>query len=242
MIDVLVVGGTGESFPRDTRTEVTGLLKVVTDQLDSTRFRSIWVGYPAEYGFGHSYAGSKYHGKRNLIRAIERTPNPAIILGYSQGACIVGDLAAELHLHPQLDVRGVALVADPERRQGQVYGPDPGGYGVAGNRLVAPSCPVWSVAAWGDPICALPPGNPIRSIADLTEFMDFGDPLDWGRHLLQRAKAGKWQRWWSIRNWRTWLGAIAWARGYLIDGRHTSAYVRDGHLDRLAAAINAVHE
>lgn len=239
-IDVLVVGGTGESFPGDTRTEVTGLLKNITDQLDPTRFRPIWVNYPASYGHPMSYAASKAVGKANLTRAIEDTPNPAILIGYSQGACIVGDLAAELHKHPHLDVRGVGLVADPERHEGQYFGPRPGGYGVAGSRFVDNTDrPVWSVAAMGDTISALPVGNPIRMIADLTAFMDFTDPTEWGRQLLERAKAGQWQHWWDWRNWRTWAGAIAYARGYLIDGRHTTAYINDGHLDRLAAAINA---
>lgn len=240
MITVLVVGGTGESYPGDRRTEVSGLMKRVTDQLDPTRFVSQWVGYPAEYGVGMSYAESKEIGKRNLIKAIEDCPNVVIIKGYSQGAAIVGDLAAELHLYPHLEVCGVGLVADPERHPMQCFGPNPLGYGVAGKRLIREADrPVWSVAAMGDTICALPPGNPIRTIADLTEFMDFTDPIAWGHRILKRAK---WQRWWDWRNWKTWAGAIAYARGYLFDNRHVMAYVWDGHLDRLAAAINAVEE
>ncbi|MBF6254448.1 hypothetical protein [Nocardia farcinica] len=91
-----------------------------------------------------------------------------------------------------------------------------------------------------DPITALPAGNPLRSIADVTEYMTLSDPVSahrWGEDLLRRAVEGRWQRWWSPANWRSWGGAIAYARGYLVDGRHTADYVLYGHAAHLARIV-----
>jgi hypothetical protein len=95
------------------------------------------------------------------------------------------------------------------------------------------------MAATGDPIAALPVGNPLRTLADGTEFMSANLP-DWFNRTLEQAKKQQWQRWWDLRNWQSWSGAVAYARGYLYDQRHTTAYVADGHLQLLAAEVGKV--
>lgn len=243
MITVLCVVGTGETWPGDVRTAVPGLLADLAAGLDPARFIAKQVPYPARYGAGESYIESRTRGEQNLLAATWRDPNPVIWVGYSQGAAVVGNAAAALPNNRHLDVRGIGLVADPARYRRQAFGPNPGGYGITGERFVDDALrPVWSLAAAGDPICALPEGSALRSIADATQFMSTDDPDGWVRDLLTRTRGEQWQRWWDRPNWREWGGAGGWAANYLVGGRHTRAYLEDGHIARLTAAINAVTE
>ena len=80
-ITVFVVGGTGESYPGDPRTEVSGLLTGVADELDD-RFDCRWIGYPASYGpaprpGGMSFVESVGIGAGRLRAAIRATARPA---------------------------------------------------------------------------------------------------------------------------------------------------------------------
>jgi len=80
----------------------------------------------------------------------------------------------------------------------------------------------------------------LRSIADLTEWFSLSSPEEaaaWGNDLVARARAGRWQRWWSVKNWRTWGGAAVDAVGYLT-GRHTTDYVALQYCRKLATAVN----
>ncbi|TQM29851.1 alpha/beta fold hydrolase [Nocardia bhagyanarayanae] len=237
VIDVLIVGGTwnpnGET--------VTASFAAA---LDGTRFVSRMVPYPADYGRQVAYADSLAAGRNALIDAIESTPNRVILAGYSQGAAIAGNVAAEIGRGelPHLEVVACALIADPLRPIGRYLGSDPGGYGIAGQRPV-PNIPTYWAAAPGDPITALPSGNPLRLIADLSAYFSMAGPgaaLRWGRSLIDVASRKQLQRWWSLENWRSWAGAIAYARGYLLDGRHTDDYVREGHAQQLAEALNTM--
>lgn len=235
LIDVLIVGGTWVPAGEP-----------VTDtfarSLDPARFAPRMVPYPAEYGGRMSYAESRAAGKAALLAAIAAAPGRVVIAGYSQGAAIAGDVAAEIGrgLWPGLEVDACALIADPLRPAGQCIGPDPGGYGIAGQRWIA-DIPAYWAAAQGDPITALPAGNPLRLIADISEYFCLTTPeavTRWGSGLIDAAVHRGIQRWWLPRNWSAWSGALAYARGYLTDGRHTTDYVRLGHAARLADTIN----
>lgn len=241
-ISVLCVGGTWEVGDPTNPLAPIGMCRGVTGRLDANRFRSRWVAYPARYAAGMSYKESRTTGEENLIAAIGRDWNPVVLLGYSQGADIVGNVAAAVARgeYPDLNVAGVALIADPARHPRQVLGPDPGGYGIRGQRFIPDGrFPVWQVAASGDPIAALPTGNPLRSIADLSEAFSTRpeDARPWLRDIGSKAALGRMQPWWAPWRWQDWAGAVAWARGYAIDGRHTVAYWSEGHLTRLATAI-----
>ncbi len=234
-IDVLIVGGTWNPHGDN----VTAAFAA---ELDQDRFTSRLVPYPADYGRSVPYAESLAAGGRALIAAVEATPNRVVLVGYSQGAAIAGDVAAAIGRGelPHLEVIACALIADPLRPAGQCLGPDPGGYGIAGERNVK-GVPTYWVAAPGDPITALPAGNPLRSIADLSAYFCVASPqamLRWGESLVEVAVHRRLQRWWSPQHWRSWGSAAAFARGYLVDGRHTDDYIRHGHARRLAEAIN----
>lgn len=237
MIDVLILPGTG--FPRG-----DGISTAFADALDRSRFEPRIVQYPAEYGTPGPYAESRRRGRRALLEAIPLRRR-YVLAGYSQGAGIAGDLARSIvKCQPgALAERlvGCALIADPLRPAGagMPHRPPAPGYGIAGTRDV-PAVPTWWAAAAGDPITALPAGNPLRSIADLSEWYSLAGPAEiarWGADLVEKCHAGAVQRWWSLENWRTWLGATAYARGYLIDGRHTTDYLTHGHVQALADTL-----
>lgn len=235
-IDVLVVGGTWNPGG-------DGVTTAFTDALNKSIFTTRMVAYPADYGTHVSYTDSVAAGKRALLAAVDRSPNPVVLAGYSQGAAVAGDLAAEIGRgeHPGREVIACALIADPRRPAGKYLGDnDPGGYGVVGERPIT-NIPVYWAAAPGDPITALPAGNPLRTIADLSAFFSFADAnaaLRWAQRMFDTALRNQLQRWWSPANWREWAGAVAYARGYLVDGRHTDDYVRGGHARALAQALN----
>ncbi|WP_378733619.1 cutinase family protein [Nocardia brasiliensis] len=236
MIDVLIMGGTWNPNGE-------GVTNAFASHLDPAKFRARWIDYPADYGSRVTYADSVRAGREALINAIRATPNLVVLAGYSQGAGIAGDVADEIGrgMHTDLEVLGVALIADPARPAGMdLVGLDPGGYGITGQRHIT-GIPAWHVAAEGDPITALPEGSALRSIADLSAYWNMAS-LDgfirWGQSLIETASSRQLQRWWSIENHRTWFGAARQARAYLFDGRHTDAYVFEGHARRLAEALN----
>ncbi|APE37686.1 hypothetical protein BOX37_31325 [Nocardia mangyaensis] len=235
-IDVLVVGGTWNPGG-------DGVTETFIHALDTSIFTTRMVAYPAAYGTPVSYADSVAAGKRALLAAVDRSPNPVVLAGYSQGAAVAGDLAAEIGrgAHRGREVIACALIADPRRPAGHYLGDtDPGGYGVVGERPID-GIPTYWAAAPGDPITALPAGNPLRTIADLSAFFSFADAnaaVHWAHQMLNTASRNQLQRWWSLDNWRQWAGALAYARGYLFDGRHTDDYIRLGYTTALAQALN----
>lgn len=219
-----------------------GISDAFAECLDD-RFCFRYVDYPADFGTAVPYAESRAVGRQALIDAIRATPNLVVLGGFSQGAGIAGDLADEIGrgLHPDLEVVGCALIADPARppRSGMPHRPPAPGYGITGAREVY-GVPTWWAAAVGDCITALPAGSPLRSIADATEFYSLRDApafFFWMQSLLDRARSDRWQRWWSIEHVRSWGGAVRYARGYF-EGRHTLDYIRHGHAQALAEVIN----
>ncbi|MDV7098860.1 PE-PPE domain-containing protein [Gordonia amicalis] len=249
-VTVFVVGGTGESYPGDRRTEVTGLLSGVTDELDE-RFDSCWVAYPASYGpaphpGGMSFADSVAIGARRLAESLALVTGPVALVGYSQGAVVIRSALADLWAcgHPVLTrVLGVGLVADPHQPPGAVPGCD--GWGVAGpGEALPPGLPVMWVGAADDMICNARADSLVRDIADLTRAMTFAALDRWGRsawevmrcNAFQNARRtavrpSQWWRdiyrlasaWWEIR---CYLPSMMRILGVVLPnspgGRHTS--------------------
>lgn len=236
--ELLWLGGTGFGAGGD------DISDAFRRHLDPDRFAFRYIAYPGSYGIGPSYADSRAAGRAALIDAIRSTPNRVCLGGYSQGAGIAGDLAAEIGRGelPDLEVVGCALIADPSRPEhaGMPGWPTASGFGIVGVRDVV-GVPTWWAANEGDPITSLPAGNPLRSLADASEYFSLMSPVAavrWMRTLEERARSDRWQRWWSVENWRSWNGAIAYARGYLADGRHTTDYIVNGHAQHLAQVVN----
>ncbi|MCR5980475.1 PE-PPE domain-containing protein [Gordonia jinghuaiqii] len=249
-VTVLVVGGTGESYPGDVRTRVSGLLGAVAAELDE-RFDCRWVGYPASYGptphpGGLSFAASVAMGSRRLRAAIETVAGPVALVGYSQGAVVIRVALAELRASGSAvfdRLLGVGLVADPHQPPGVVPGCD--GWGVAGpGGELPPGVAVRWVGAPEDMICNARADSLVRDIADLTRAMTFAAAGRWRRSVWEvmrgnsfqnarRTSVGpaQWRRdvgrlasaWWEIR---CYLPAVMRVRGVAVTnspgGRHTS--------------------
>ncbi|WP_067673677.1 PE-PPE domain-containing protein [Nocardia miyunensis] len=201
-ITVLAVGGTSESFRGDTRTAVQGMLSAVTRRL-SSRFESRWVGYPSDYGpasrlDGGSFAGvSVPEGRDNLAAAIAATDGPVVLVGYSQGCCVVRELfdVGDASILSRIAASG--FLADPLMPKGAAYAkPTLAGWGVAGVGHEIP-VPAWWIAGDRDPITNASPDSLLRDVADLTEFMSFTDVLTWGSKVLERLAANNWQNAWG---------------------------------------------
>ncbi|WP_433662528.1 PE-PPE domain-containing protein [Nocardia sp. CA-128927] len=235
MYDVLVMGGTWNAGG-DLVTEA------FARNLDPTRFRYAYVPYPATYGgSGVSYHASVREGCQALLNAIAKSPNRVIVAGYSQGAGIAGDVAADIGagLYPDLEVSGAALIADPLRPPGW-SSVDSSTSGIAGQRPITGMTANWAIAE-RDPITALPLGSPLRSVADLSAYWTMNSPegfTRWGQSIVDIAVQQRFQRWWSPLNWIEAATVISQAKAYLTDGRHTDAYIREGHCQRLADWVN----
>lgn len=251
--DVLMLPGTG--FPHGGDPILQGFF----DALDPERFRCVQVPYAAVYGgTGAPYVDSQQSGRVALMTALrESTASRVVIGGYSQGAVIAGDLADDFSRGApgEVDVRplimGVALIADAKRPAGGGLKYRTSGiptlhaapyYGIAGARPISwPGVPVWWASVDDDPITALPAGNPLRTVADLSRWYSIRTPIDivtWGARTLADVSAGRVQDWWAPWKWQGWAGATRYADNYLFGERHTTAYLNQGHCATLARAIS----
>ncbi|MFE3292252.1 cutinase family protein [Rhodococcus sp. NPDC059234] len=226
-ITVLAVGGTGESHPADLRTEVSGLLRGVTDTLDD-RFVGRWVGYPASYGpvavGGLSYRQSTAVGVRRVIEAVAATDGQVMLIGYSQGCTVIREVLGHVAAGRLTAdaVAAVGLISDPEQPDGAV--PGCRGHGVAGPGPTTPdSIPILWVGHPEDMICNASDDSYVRDVADLTRSMSLREPRTWLRELWELIRDNNFQNATktrlSPRQWRTDLRRLRTAAvevlGYL---------------------------
>lgn len=233
MIDLLWLDGTWSRH--GVRSSVSEALRRAVDGAQ-VRFR--YVDYPASYGpaTGHwdlSIAESVAVGRRSLVDAIRATSNLAVIGGYSQGAMAAVEVARDvLPRDRSLEVLAVAALGNP-------YQPVHVGRGGIAGQINVPRL-LLSHYAPGDPISDLPLGSPLRSIADVTEWMSLRSPeaswLWWQHSILDRALDAKFQAWWQPWRWRDVASAVDYVNGYL-GTRHTSDYISGGYVQRLARQI-----
>nr|WP_143545535.1 alpha/beta hydrolase [Rhodococcus sp. 15-1154-1] len=207
------------------------MLSAVTDPLDKDHFDILELVWSASYGpvptrHGESFGVAVTHAEKALLDLIRDSPYPVILIGFSGGAEVVGNVARRIARgqFSQLTnkVLLVGLLADPSRAAGQIVGPDRGGFGITGERFIDTRYfPVLQYSAPGDPISELPAGNLLRPFADISEFFSLDDPEAWIADLRRKAVLKQFQNVFRPELRRDWAGAAAWARGYLFDGRHT---------------------
>lgn len=248
MITVLCCRGIGEDF-RD------NLLNDVTERLDPKRFRARQIPWQASYGpvpspGGFSFDKALAQGRERLLNAINDDPYPVVLLGYSGGAALAGNVAAEVGTGtwPDLDVRGVGLVSDPYRPLDYNLP----GWGIAGTRPIR-GLPVWQLADPADVITCCPKDSPLRTFADQSTAFSLADPEAWAEDLLDRLKTKRWQ---EVKvDWLNLFGTFSQyrqaqydAEGYLFRGDHTSYATRlvpgstRTYTEWLADRINEIEE
>lgn len=183
-VTVLAVGGTGESWIDDERTEVSGMLSHVTAELDG-RFAARWVPYPASYGpfperDGMSFAESAQIGVARLSAAIAATAGPLVLIGYSQGCTVVRQVLGEVAAGRVDGARILAagLISDPQRPAGTDTSLR--GYGISGQGPEIPAAvPVHWISHPEDVICNASEDSFVRDIADATAFFTLRDLAGW---------------------------------------------------------------
>lgn len=187
---LLAVPGTNETNAGADPAESRGLLAQVTDPLEgqysAARVRVYFVPYPASVR-DPLYPTSVWRGVQRTSEVLARTSSRCpgtefVLLGYSQGADVAGDVAARIGHHggpvapaavafvalvggPQYDSSAAATVGSVDGGVG-VLGGRPDGYGALRDRVV-------QVCAEGDWVCDPPQGG-YSSLQQLREAMHNG--------------------------------------------------------------------
>ena len=145
---IVAVPGTSETNSNANTSQPVGLLKSIPDLVTNagSPVSSEFVAYPASaFAGGADYSTSEAEGvaktKSILSGTATRCPATKILLvGYSQGADVAGDVAAEIGSGrgpiPKDRLAGTVLIADPQRGtpMESVVGPNPPGTGILGPR------------------------------------------------------------------------------------------------------------
>lgn len=206
--------------------------------LDPRKVKFTYVHYPADFGpatgMGDlSYAESVAIGAAALDRAVSASREIVAVGGYSQGAAVAVDYARRiLPERPRHQVVAVAEMGSPHT------GLHSGRSGIAGPLRVPRRR--FSVWAAGDPIADLPVGSPLRSIADLSDWMSLRSPeaaRAWALRTAAKVPT-RLQQWWAPLRWPDLVSAGEYARNYL-GTAHTSDYAHLGHATRLARMIES---
>lgn len=153
---VLAVRGTGESGTLGTRLPTT--ISAIQSRKGASKVLAVGVSYPASF----NYLASMSTGRANLKSQINTYLNNCrstrlILIGYSQGAHVVGDVAVGLSAAQRSRVAGIGLIGDPmfnpALRGGVTHNGSRGG--MWGKRSSWPSgLYVTDVCNNGDKVCA----------------------------------------------------------------------------------------
>ena len=240
--------GTAQVSADDGRSILRRVAVPLGQKLDARVERVEWPASMARIGGPLSWTDAAHRGVLAIDRMLAENPGEQVVLlGYSGGCKVVHDW---LDSRPQhlWRVRAVGLLSDPFRPSGrwQADTPDPGGWGICGQRLgPIPGRTFWS--SWHeDVISSCPSDSPLRTLADLSDKIPGSFLYDLRGHLV----AGDWQLATYMGMWRRDpLGylrdlprrmhvARTGVEGYL-NSAHTLAYTRgDPSLaDRLAGSI-----
>lgn len=191
----------------------------------------IELRHPAEYGpvprpGGNSYVATTGLGQSLLLRELDN--GPAVVLGFSAGAAIAGNVARLGHRN----LRGTVLLADPHQPD---WGTD--SFGIAGGKDAPNTRWVWRL---DDPIPYCPRDSPLRTLADQSAAFALGDPKAWLTDIADRLQKRRWQqvavRWWEPMSvWQQYSRAVEDVRNYR---RNHPAY--GAHLSEAAAFVRGM--
>jgi hypothetical protein len=150
----------------------TNMLSNLTNRLDRNRFR-VEEFSPWAAGFG-DYDVALERTAGLLAERVRREPGPVVLAGYSGGAAVVHAACLQLRGIDRKKVSFVVLCADPnmpayigpnvrDRVLGSTGGVQRSGI-AGGLSLWMPNGVTW-VSDKGDPICQLPMGSPLQTLA-----------------------------------------------------------------------------
>lgn len=243
--------GTARLTDDDGRSILQHVVRPLAAKTGAAPVRIEWPASMAGMGGHQSWASSTRVGVDHLDRITDAHPGEQIILlGYSGGCRVIHDwLDTRAGMHHR--IAAVGLMSDPFRpaERWQHGLPDPGGWGIAGQRLgPVPGRTFWTSAP-GDAISSCPADSPLRTAADLSDQIPGALLTDLAGHL----RRGDWQLATHMGLWRR--DPLAYLRGLgprlhqaridiegYLTGAHTLAYTRphaggDSLAHRLAATI-----
>lgn len=232
---LITVCGTGE-VPGSPTTMLSLVAKEITAPV-----KRVDLQYPASIALanaagnlrGVSETVSRRVGVNRLRAEVLRSPEPAILAGYSLGALVVSDFLEQAtgNLMVLPEIAAVVNIANPARHRSQSYGLPSFGYGLDGEHGVWPDAPVFEIANPVDMITSAPDLSPWRQLAIALRQTSLADPWRTATAFLDslddmhRLSLG--ENWTDPQWWRAYAEAPAWLRGYLFDGQHTFAYGQD---------------
>jgi len=212
-VEAIAVPGTSQTTPNADPRKPVGVLGTILEPLTKNAkitLATYYTPYPATIiggTDGGGYRASKNAGidatNARLGSVAKRCPKTMIILtGFSQGADIVGDIAATIGHNkgtiPATRILAVALLADPSQAPaGQpTIGLQRPGMGFAGVRTggfgsLTPRNAILSVCAPQDYFCNLPQNDLVmRLIGHLGSHIDASDPAGSAQKLATIFMAG----------------------------------------------------
>lgn len=243
--------GTAQLTDDDGRSILQHVVRPLAAKTGARPVRIEWPASMAGIGGRESWTNAAHRGLLALDRIVDDYPGERVILlGYSGGCRVVHDW---LDTRPEMEhrVAAVGLLSDPYRpaRRWQYGLPDPGGWGIAGQRYGRyPGRTFWTSAP-GDAISSCPADSPLRTAADLSGQIPGALLADLSGHL----RHGDWQLATHMGLWRR--DPLAYLRGLgprlhqarldiegYLTGAHTLAYTRPHNggaslADRLANTI-----
>lgn len=199
MMYAILVAGTSEVNAGSSNLPV-GMLKKVVDKLDLNKWTAYSVPYISQYAGDYSYLESLRDGIARAKEQILDLPEGAafVLLGYSQGATIAGDIARDIGLGIfNLQGRrflGVYLISDPRRNGGDLVGPPVPGYGLTGERgaLGSTQDRIYEFCAPGDLICSTDRSQSLlHLVVPYTTKFSTRDPLTWVRGMIDYVRDPK---------------------------------------------------
>jgi hypothetical protein len=126
---------------------------------------SVWTIYPIKYpAILYPMQNSISAGTASLITAIKQTPGKFALSGTSQGGIVVSEVYNEIRYgslaYRRFDLLGGVTFGNPMREQGHTFPgfPDPGGRGIAEDRLKDTEDLWWDFAAPDDLVPSSPSG------------------------------------------------------------------------------------
>ncbi|UBF41648.1 lysin B [Gordonia phage AnarQue] len=212
--------------------------EAVRAALDPRVFEFHYVEYPAAFGPATrpgdpSMASSALDGAVAMREAVAATDRLAVVGGYSQGAIAARWFLDDLPAWPELEVLGYGSIGDPHtaRHSGRSGISGPRGLSVPGNVVWAP----------GDPIADLLDGSPLRTVADVTDYMSIRsieDAAVWANDVWQDLTDQRVQAWWQPWRWNGLADALGAITRYWPGTNHTTDYQKGGWSALLAARLN----